>query len=288
MIRQFGVLTTDSRCSFQSNLLLKNSDIIGTFVPGHSWLHGLACLSEYEIWTIGSDNNLTFDYDKYMKLYSDKGELLQSIKSDHKPVAIAVTKSYDLVYADDYRNVNIIEVNQIKKVIKLKEWKALDICSTLSGDLLVIMNDGKNSSKVVRYFGSTEKQTIQFNDDGQSLYSPGEKKCLIENRNLDICVADLDAHAVVAVNQDGKLRYRYTGQTASERSFDPNGIATDSQSRVLIATDKNHYIHVLDQEGQFLSLIYMHVYSTKGFCVDANDSLFVADFHKIYKIKYCT
>lgn len=277
--RQFGVLTTGSRCSFQSNLLLKSSHIIETFYSGHRRIHGLACLSEYEIWTFGDD--------EYMKLYSDKGELLQSIQTKSTPVAITVTKSGNLVYADYNRNVNILEGNQIKEVIRLKGWKALDICSTLSGDFLVIMTEGKNLSKVVRYCGSTEKQTIQFIDDGQSLYSPGEKKCLVENRNLDICVADPDAHAVVAVNQDGKLRYRYTGQVTSAKSFYPVGIATDSQSRVLIAADKDHNIHVLDQEGQFLRLIYMHVYSTKVFCVDANDSLFVAD-ERIYKIKYCT
>lgn len=231
---------------------------------------------------------MTLGYDKSIKLYSDKGELLWSIKTDYKPVAIAVTKNGDLMYADDFRNVNLVEGNQIKEVIMLNGWKALDICSTLSGDLLVIMNDNKNSSKVVRYCGPTEKQTIQFNDDGQSLYSPGEKKYLVENKNFDICVADHDAHAVVAVNQDGKLKYRYTGQTASIRSFDPSGIARDSQSRVLIGEDKDFYIHVLDEIGQFLRLINTRVYSIKGFCVDANDSLFIADHEKIYKIKYCT
>lgn len=285
--RQFGVLTTNSRCSFQSNLLLLRSDIIDTFEFGCRLIHGLACLSEYEILTIGYDSmGCGFDYS--ITLYSDKGDLLQYIKTDCKPVAIAVTKSGDIMYADVYRNVNIFEGNQIKDVIKLKGWEDLDICNTLYGDLLVIMNDGKNSSKVVRYIGSTEKQTIQFNDDGQPLYSPGEKKFLAENRNLDICVADLDAHAVVAVNHNGKLKYRYTGQTASEKSFDPNGIATDSQNRVLIAAYRDSYIHVLDQEGQFLSLIHMRLYNTNGFCIDTNDCLFVANYQKIYKIKYCT
>lgn len=192
------------------------------------------------------------------------------------------------MYANKCGNVNIVEGNQIKEVIRLKEWKALSICSTLSGDLLIIMNEGKNPSKVVRYCGSTKKYTIQFNDDGQPLFSSGQNKFLAENRNLDICVSDFDAHAVVAVNHDGKLKYRYNGQVASEKSFDPKGIATDSQSRVLIAADSDVYMHVLDQEGHFLSFIDTHVYSTNGFCIDANDSLFVADFKTIYKIRYCS
>lgn len=223
-----------------------------------------------------------------MKLFSTKGELLRSMKANDQPVAIAVLKNCDLMYADDYGNIKIVECNQINEVISLKGWKVLDICSTLSGDLLVIMNDYKNSSKVVRYCGCTEKQTIQFNYDGQSLYSPGEKKYLAENKNSDICVADHDAHAVVVVNQDGKFRYRYTGQTTSEKLFDPTGIATDSQSKIIIGTDKDFNIHVLDQEGKFLSQIYMRMYSPEGFCVDANDSLYVANKEKNYKIRYCS
>lgn len=147
----------------------------------------------------------------------------------------------------------------------------------------------KISPKVVRYCGTTEKQTIQFNDDGQALYSCGFDKSLAENTNFDICVADKDAHAVVVVNQDGKLKYRYTGQCTSEKSFDPNGIATDSQSRVLIAASWDRSIHILDQEGQLLSLINIHVLCTRGICVDANDNLLVADFkNRVSKIKYCS
>lgn len=82
------------------------------------------------------------------------------------------------------------------------------------------------------------------------------------------------------VNQDEKLRYRNTGQIATEKSFDPSGIATGSQSRVLIAEDTDSNMHVLDQVGQSLSLIYTHVYSPQGLCVDTNDSLYVAVYEK--------
>lgn len=82
------------------------------------------------------------------------------------------------------------------------------------GDLLVTTYKyDESQTKVIRYSEAIEKQTIQFDEEGKALYSSNNKvKFINENRNLDIYVADLGADAVVVVNHDGKLRFRYSGQ----------------------------------------------------------------------------
>lgn len=250
-------------------------------------LRSVSAVNDTEIWTCGDSN--------MMKLYNLQDELVKSIKtkSENMPSNIEVTRNGDLVYTDYVdRTVNIVQNTNIREVVKLKGWIPRFVCCTSSDDLLVFMdNDHDKQSKIIRYCGSIEKQSIKLNDRGQPLYSYGPSyKYISENKNLDICVADWGASAVVVVNKAGKHLFTYTGQHSTDKGlFDPYGITTDSQSRILIADSFNNRIHILHQDGQFLCFIdNCGLDCPVDLCVDTEGNIFVAERFtgRVKKIQY--
>ncbi|XP_052681025.1 uncharacterized protein LOC128161699 [Crassostrea angulata] len=291
-ITQLSTSTKDNVVSLNQSKnsvgeLLDEPELVATIQTGYRHLRNVICLNEGNIWTSGMANDI--------KCFNVKGLLLQTIqtKSWDWP-EIAVDNNGDLLFSAWHeRTLNKVKSGQTEELIRLLGWKPVNLCVTSTGDLLVTMfSDDKTQYKVVRYSGSTVKQTIQFDEEGKPLYSRSTcSKYITENRNHDICVADFGAGAVVVVNQDGKLRWRYTGHPSAtkNKSFNPYGITTDSQSRILTVDGTNYCIHILDQNGQFLRNIdNCDLKNPQGLCVDSNDNLFVCEFFggNLKKIKY--
>ena len=126
---------------------------------GYTNLYNVSYLSDTEIWTSGEDNTLN--------LFNLKGKLIKSIqtKSGNVPEDITVNKSGNLVYTDyDDHSINLVSDTQlsftlfikrstpkIQTLITLRGWRPRGLCSTSSGDLLVIMtSDDYEQTKVVK------------------------------------------------------------------------------------------------------------------------------------------
>jgi sugar lactone lactonase YvrE len=140
--------------------------------------------------------------------------------------------------------------------------------------------------KVTRYNKTGEElQNIQRDNKGEGLYS--EPVYITENTNSDICVSDLDKNAVVVVNKLGHHRFSYTVQG---EYFRPYGICTDALSHILVCDFTSKTVHILDQDGEFLSLLLTEghgVYHPISVCVDDENNLYVGQYNtnpvKVYK-----
>ena len=250
-------------------------------------VNSICCLSDTEFWTCLYDDHL-------LRLYNLQGELIKSIKTKswREPRSIAVTRNGDLVYTGySYRSINLVHGTKIQTLIRLRGWRALNVCCTFAEELLVLMytiNEevGQYEARVVRYFGSTLKQTIQWDGRGKPLYACKMGGDLTENRNLDICVADCDADAVVVVSADGQFRFKYFGYPYSTQgSFKPTGITTDSRANILITDCDNHHIHIVDQDGYFLRYIdNCGLHYPIDLSLDTSDNLFIAE-KKLFIVK---
>ncbi|XP_065942777.1 tripartite motif-containing protein 2-like [Magallana gigas] len=209
-----------------------------------------------------------------------QGKQLQMIKTSGKDEGYhTVTLDGNLIFADRTNcSINRITLGKtITGFITTKEWVSLSIhTSNLNGDILVGMGT-LLESKVARYNKTgKEIQNIERDNKGQELYS-AYPHYITENINSDICVSDFKKQAVIVVNKIGQHRFSYTGQESKIR---PYGICTDILGHILFCDINSKSVHLLDQDGQFLSLV---VTSQKGkeypccVCVDDDNNLHVGD-----------
>ncbi|XP_052684806.1 uncharacterized protein LOC128164828 [Crassostrea angulata] len=190
-----------------------------------------------------------------------------------------VTQGGDLIFTDGKKKIiNRITVdNTITEFIKTGDWEPISIrhSSHINGDILVGMIKDEEA-KVIRYNKSGEEiQNIQRDNKGQGPYS--YPHYITENINGDICTSDYSKQVVVVVNKSGQQRFSYT---YPEFLFYPFGICTDLLSHIIVCFTNlvNNYVHILDQDGQFLSLLLtaqQGVKCPRGLCVDDENNLHV-------------
>lgn len=82
---------------------------------------------------------------------------------------------------------------------------------------------------------------------------------LSENNNGDVCASDMNAGVLIAIDMEGRVRFRYDGTPVRKRDqFSPRNIVTDSLSQIIVTDYNNSCLHILDQNGQFLKCLECH------------------------------
>lgn len=280
--QSYSMVKQDLPSSKHDKILLEKQNIIATLVTGTA--SSVANDNDENIWTSSYSNSFIqchcMQSSISKQMASQSGQILRDI---------TVNNEGDLLYISQ-KTLYRIKNGTTENVHIFFGWTPKNLCRTQTGDILVSMySDDETQSRVVRYNGSTEKQTIQFDDDGEPLYSSNDcTKHICENGNGDICVADWRARDVVVVNQSGRLQFKYN-RKEYKCEFSPFGIATDSHWHILTSDDTNRHIHVLDHFGQFLRYISnCELNNPKGLCIDNNDDLYVceASLGVVKKIKY--
>nr|XP_022297080.1 tripartite motif-containing protein 5-like [Crassostrea virginica] len=208
-----------------------------------------------------------------------QGNLLQKIQTSGDNGYHTATQDGDLIYRDKDKKViyRITQDQKITEFIKTGYWRPISIHSSrINGDILVGMVKDKEA-KVTRYSkAGKEIQNIQRDNQGHELYR--YPYYITENINGDICTSDINTKKVMVVNKSGQHRFSYTGQGSG---FFPRGICTDVLGHILVCDSDSSTVHLLDQDGGFLSVIpspQQGIYIPLGVCVDDEHNLYVGQY----------
>ncbi|XP_062622071.1 uncharacterized protein LOC134283570 [Saccostrea cucullata] len=204
-----------------------------------------------------------------------QGNVIRKIRTNGSQGYHTVTQDGELIFTDGNMNtINGINQNDaIFTYFNTSDWVPLGIHSShINGDLLVGMTKS-GKAKVTRYNKTGEElQTIQRDNNGDEIYDTPHY--ITENMNGDICTSD-SLLGVVVVNKFGRYRFLYRVQ---ESKFRPYGICTDALSQILVCDGYSNTVHLLDQDGQFLSLLLTPQHGVKNpltVCVDDANNLYV-------------
>nr|XP_022341562.1 uncharacterized protein LOC111135624 [Crassostrea virginica] len=219
-----------------------------------------------------------------------QGNQLQKIQTSGREEGYhRATQDRDLLYTDKHKR-EIYKITPDKKItdfIKTGDWEPLSLQSSrINGDILVGMIKDKEA-KVTRYNKvGKDIQNIQRDNQGQGLYS--DPHHITENINGDICTSDYKKRAVLVVNKSGQHRFSYRGQGSG---FYPWGICTDVLGHILVCDEYSNTVHLMDQDGGFLSVILSPqegITSPRGVCVDDENNLYVGqrDTNTVTVYKY--
>ncbi|XP_061179437.1 E3 ubiquitin-protein ligase TRIM71-like [Saccostrea echinata] len=237
-------------------------------------LYDISCVDDKKAYIYGGDYRIL--------LIDISGNRLAEVHTITEPSDLAVMNDETVIYSGK-KSRRIFRVSPCNETTEFTdtEYEPSGLCCTKSGDVLVCMGH-KSTAKIVRYNSRGEKiDEIQYDMYGNKLYD--EPRFVSENVNGDICVIDWTFPDITkVVDEHGFLRWTYDGNIKINQfvSFTPRGIATDSLGHVLISDIFNSAVHLINQDGHFISCILKQINGILRPCciaVDKSDNMWVAE-----------
>ncbi|XP_062589887.1 uncharacterized protein LOC134251486 [Saccostrea cucullata] len=229
------------------------------------------------IWASDEKGNL-IHFDFY-------GNLLHTICTcESKNGYHTVSKQGDLLYTERYnRTIYKITFNGRRILptpfLTTGEWMPWCIhFSTINESIILGMKKDKEWKLSTYNKEGTKVRDIQMGAGGTKLYQ--SISYVTENINGDICSSDYLAGRVVVVNKSGEHQFSYSWHN-SEGVYTPYGICTDDQGHIFVCSSVScgqvcHEVHILAQDGQFLSLLPLPGDCPRAICVDNHHRIYVA------------
>lgn len=225
-------------------------------------------------------------------------DLQEDVSHDFYNGPHTVNTEQELIYIDrNYNNIIKLSRDLETSTILIKrtedDWESRCVYwSPSTKDRLVGMfNKESLIGKITRYSQTGQlTQTIQTDNTGLEIFQ--KPNYITDNNNGDVVVSDSNS-AVVVTERGGGYRFSYTGYPSGSRIM-PYGICTDALSHILVCDLEGHKIHIIDKDGQFLSL-----FSTKSqnmgwpcsLSYDFNTCCILVGSHhynKVFVFKYIT
>ncbi|XP_062597700.1 uncharacterized protein LOC134259119 [Saccostrea cucullata] len=240
-------------------------------VSGVSGCKHITHVSTDRVWISDNEGNLI--------LTNTRGDILDKVTDlDQFGGGVhTVSSNSAVIYIDSDRNIIKLSKDKVKITLipYTSPWLPRSVYSSPStGHLLVgIRNNDTDTGQVNRYTNTGEHiQTIQHDNTGQGLYS--DPDYITENRNGDVIVSDF-VRGVVVTDSRGRHRFFYRG-TTSGSGLRPRGICTDALSHILLCEAYTHTIHIIDQDGLYLTQIEREqhgIYKPYGLSYDCDTQL---------------
>lgn len=132
----------------------------------------------------------------------------------------------------------------------------------------------------------------EIDEDGDTILF-GAPYRIAEAPNKDLCVTDREEGKlrVIRIDQEGCIKFVYHGPkgVATKVPFNPLGVCCDKSNNMLIADWGNHFVHMVNNNGEFLGFILSQkdgLFKPNAMALDKAGQLWIGDGNatvRVYK-----